>query len=42
MLRGRGHVLHARVVGDEPDDRTAGGLWPSDHAGVIATIQLRH
>jgi hypothetical protein len=21
-----------------PDDRTAGGLWPSDHAGVAATI----
>jgi len=21
-------------------DRTASGLWPSDHAGVVATLQL--
>ncbi len=40
LLRGRGQVLRARVVGDEPDDRTAGGLWPSDHAGVVARIRL--
>ncbi len=42
MLRGRGRVLHARVEGDEPDDRTAGGLGPSDHARVIARIRLQH
>ena len=40
LLRGHGQVLRARVVGDEPDDRTAGGLWPSDHAGVVARIRL--
>jgi hypothetical protein len=28
MLRAHDHVLHARVVGDEPDERTADGLWP--------------
>ncbi len=28
----------ARVWGDEPHERTAGGLWPSDHAGVIADL----
>ena len=28
------------VVGEEPADRTASGLWPSDHAGVIATLTL--
>jgi len=27
------------VVGDRPGDRTASGLWPSDHAGVAATIR---
>jgi endonuclease/exonuclease/phosphatase family metal-dependent hydrolase len=31
----------AVVVGEELADRTAatGGLWPSDHAGVVATLQ---
>ena len=29
------------VVGDRPGDRTAAGLWPSDHAGVAATILVR-
>ena len=28
----------ARVVGNEPADRTPSGLWPSDHAGVAATL----
>jgi endonuclease/exonuclease/phosphatase family metal-dependent hydrolase len=41
MLRGRGQVLRARVVGDEPDERTVGGLWPSDHAGVVARLRLQ-
>jgi len=26
------------VVGDRPGDRTASGLWPSDHAGVAVTL----
>jgi endonuclease/exonuclease/phosphatase family metal-dependent hydrolase len=26
------------IVGEDPADRTASGLWPSDHAGVVATI----
>ena len=30
----------AFVVGEEQDDRTSSGLWPSDHAGVIARLQL--
>lgn len=33
----RGSV-HAEVVGEEPQDRTQGGLWPSDHAGVVAEL----
>ena len=34
-----GSVL-ADVVGDHPDDKTPTGLWPSDHAGVIAHIWI--
>jgi endonuclease/exonuclease/phosphatase family metal-dependent hydrolase len=32
----------AEVIGEELDDRTAAGLWPSDHAGVVATLHLAH
>ena len=39
-VRGAG-VLGARTVGDLPGDRTAPhGLWPSDHAGVLADLDL--
>ncbi len=32
-------VTGCRVVGDRPQDRTVpGGLWPSDHAGVVADL----
>ena len=34
-----GPVL-AFVVGDELRDRTPSGLWPSDHAGVIARLKI--
>ena len=30
--------LRREVLGDRPGDRTASGLWPSDHAGVAATL----
>jgi hypothetical protein len=30
----------AFVVGDEPRDMTPSGLWPSDHAGVIARLKI--
>jgi endonuclease/exonuclease/phosphatase family metal-dependent hydrolase len=26
------------LVGDQPADKTPSGLWPSDHAGVVATL----
>lgn len=29
------------VVGDEVEDRTPSGLWPSDHAGVAAMMMIR-
>jgi endonuclease/exonuclease/phosphatase (EEP) superfamily protein YafD len=31
-------VTDCRVVGGRPQDRTASGLWPSDHAGVVAEL----
>lgn len=33
-------VIEADVVGEEPADRTPSGLWQSDHAGVVATLEL--
>lgn len=33
-------VLRGRVVGKAQSDRTANGLWPSDHAGVVLTLRL--
>lgn len=31
-------VARCWVVGNGPGDRTASGLWPSDHAGVVADV----
>jgi endonuclease/exonuclease/phosphatase family metal-dependent hydrolase len=28
----------AEVIGDKPSDMTRSGLWPSDHAGVVAEL----
>ncbi len=33
--------IRREVVGDRPGDRTATGLWPSDHAGVVVTFMAR-
>jgi endonuclease/exonuclease/phosphatase family metal-dependent hydrolase len=33
-------AVAAEVIGEELDDRTAAGLWPSDHAGVVAGLRL--
>ena len=32
--------VKAIVVGDEVKDMTRNGLWPSDHAGVVAKIKF--
>jgi endonuclease/exonuclease/phosphatase family metal-dependent hydrolase len=32
--------VQMEVVGDDVSDRTASGLWPSDHAGVVAHLHL--
>jgi endonuclease/exonuclease/phosphatase family metal-dependent hydrolase len=33
-------VVDTVVTGGNPENRTASGLWPSDHGGVVATIRL--
>jgi endonuclease/exonuclease/phosphatase family metal-dependent hydrolase len=40
MSRGGFSAIRADIVGEALVDRTPTGLWPSDHAGVIATLQL--
>ncbi len=33
-------AVDGEVVGEEPADRAPSGLWPSDHAGVVAELLL--
>ncbi len=40
FTRGGFEVLDSEIVGEELDDRTPAGLWPSDHAGVVSTLRL--
>jgi endonuclease/exonuclease/phosphatase family metal-dependent hydrolase len=39
MQRGAWRPVEARLVGTDTRDRTAGGMWPSDHAGLVASIR---
>ncbi len=41
LVRGGFDFLDAALVGADPAERTASGLWPSDHAGVTATLRVR-
>nr|NIQ56594.1 endonuclease [Gemmatimonadota bacterium]NIR38728.1 endonuclease [Actinomycetota bacterium]NIS33362.1 endonuclease [Actinomycetota bacterium]NIT96850.1 endonuclease [Actinomycetota bacterium]NIU68256.1 endonuclease [Actinomycetota bacterium] len=41
LYLGNIQVLAADVVGEETGDKTPGGLWPSDHAGVVATLEIQ-
>jgi endonuclease/exonuclease/phosphatase family metal-dependent hydrolase len=41
LTKGNIQVVDIKRVGENPGDRTASGLWPSDHAGVIATLKIR-
>ncbi len=41
LYRGDLEPVSAGVVGDDPAERTAAGLWASDHAGVAATLRFR-
>lgn len=38
LARPSAAVYGSRVVGTDADNRTSDGLWPSDHAGVIAAL----
>jgi endonuclease/exonuclease/phosphatase family metal-dependent hydrolase len=40
LTRGAIAVQDIRIVGDRASDRTPSGLWPSDHAGLVATLKL--
>jgi endonuclease/exonuclease/phosphatase family metal-dependent hydrolase len=40
FLPGGLEATDAEVVGAKPTDRTPSGLWPSDHAGVVADLRL--
>jgi endonuclease/exonuclease/phosphatase family metal-dependent hydrolase len=39
LFRGLAGVDNMKVFGDLPPDRTPSGLWPSDHAGIVATLR---
>lgn len=39
LSNGRG-LIHASVIGEEREDKTADNLWPSDHAGVVVRFQF--
>ena len=41
LTRGRVAPLAMEVVGQDPAERL-GGLWPSDHGGVVAELRLGH
>jgi len=40
LLRGNVESQGVKVVGDRKQDRTVSGLWPSDHAGIVARLKL--
>lgn len=40
LVRGGLSARDTVRVGADPADRTASGLWPSDHAGVAATVTI--
>ncbi len=40
LFRGAFGIADVNLIGNQPSDRTPSGLWPSDHAGVTATLTL--
>ncbi len=40
LFRGGFGTLGAQLIGNTTADLTPSGLWPSDHAGVVTTLQL--
>ena len=41
LFRGGLCAFDADLVGEKLTDRTPSGLWPSDHAGIVATLGLQ-
>jgi endonuclease/exonuclease/phosphatase family metal-dependent hydrolase len=41
LTRPRLRTRRAFVTGNDSDERTASGLWPSDHGGVVSRLRLR-
>ena len=33
------NVFRSQIIGIDQDGRTTSGLWPSDHAGIVATLR---
>jgi endonuclease/exonuclease/phosphatase family metal-dependent hydrolase len=38
MVKGSVGIIRSRIYGTDPANRTPSGMWPSDHAGVLATV----
>jgi endonuclease/exonuclease/phosphatase family metal-dependent hydrolase len=41
LYRGEVSALRTRIIGHTLADRTPSGLWPSDHAGLVASFNLK-
>jgi len=42
LYRGALSPAAVTIVGAMPSSKTAAGLYPSDHAGVVATFRAGH
>jgi hypothetical protein len=42
LFKGNIKVKDIELVGNSQNDRTISGLWPSDHAGVVAELKLNN
>lgn len=40
LFKGNFDIKNIKVIGNQQNDRTISGLWPSDHAGVVTKINL--
>jgi endonuclease/exonuclease/phosphatase family metal-dependent hydrolase len=40
LFNGNFKIQDIQVIGDSAEDRTPSGLWPSDHAGLVAKLKL--
>lgn len=40
LVRGEFEISSVQVFGDDLEDRTPSGLWPTDHAGVRAVLRV--